>query len=299
MSIWNGISEFVAVVEAGSFSAAAQQLEVSTSHVSRQVAQLEARLGVRLLARSTRTARLTDAGVEYYQRCAELIAGLAEANQQVIGETAELAGRIRVSLAGAFAERYVAPALADFATLNPKVSFELNFNSRRVNLIEEGFDFAIRYGVLEESGLIAHKLMDRNLIACASLDYLQRMGYPVDPEELRDHACLRSNSDRWRFRYPDGPRYIRVSGPWTSNNGSTLVAAAVKGLGIVYLPQINLKDELESGILKPILQNYCDVDLATWIVYADHRHLPMRVQQTVNFLLMRFRNQRGQDDIKV
>jgi DNA-binding transcriptional LysR family regulator len=296
MNVWNGISELVAVVEAGSFSAAAQQLGVSTSYVSRQVSQLEARLGVRLLSRSTRKIRLTDAGAEYYRRCAELAAGLEEANQQVTKETGELSGRIRISLAGAFAERYVAPALADFALLHPKISIELNFNSRRVNLIEEGFDFAIRYGVLEESGLVAHKLVQRKLVACASSDYIKQMGYPVDPEELKEHACLRSNSERWRFLYPEGHRYIRVSGPWTSNNVSALVAAATRGLGIIYLPRSSIFHELNSGSLVPLLQDYCDVDSATWIVYADSRHLPLRVHHAIQFLLKRFRDQWNEDE---
>lgn len=294
MSIWNGVSEFVAVVEVGSFSAAAQQLDVSTSHVSRQVAQLESRLGARLLARSTRTVRLTDAGAEYYRRCAELVAGLTEANQQVAGETAELSGRIRVSLAGAFAEQYVAPTLAEFAQLHPGVTIELDFNSRRVNLIEEGFDFAVRYGVLEEDGLVTHKLADRKLIACASQDYLKQRGLPIDPEELREHACLRSSADRWRFQYPDGLRYVRVSGPWRSNNGAALVAAAVRGLGIIYLPQVNLLEEIRTNKLVPILQSYCDVDLASWIVYADGCYLPSRVSKAVNFLLNRLGSQENQ-----
>ncbi|MEM8810818.1 MAG: LysR family transcriptional regulator, partial [Cyanobacteria bacterium P01_G01_bin.38] len=163
MGVWDGVSEFVTVVDAGSFSAAAKRLGVSTSYVSRQVAALEARLGIRLLARSTRKVRMTDAGAEYYRRCTELAAGLEEANQVVVGETAEVVGRIRVAAAGAFAERYVAPLLAEFASQHPKVQVEIDFNSRNINLIDEGFDFAVRYGVLEDSSLIARKLTGRTL----------------------------------------------------------------------------------------------------------------------------------------
>ncbi len=135
MSLWQGIPELIAVVETGSFSSAAQQLGVSTSHVSRQVAQLEERLGVRLLSRSTRTIRLTEAGAEYYRRCAELTAGLEIANQQVTQNAVELVGRLRISLGGTFAEQHVAPVLADFAKLHPKIQRELDFNSRWINLL--------------------------------------------------------------------------------------------------------------------------------------------------------------------
>lgn len=290
MTIWDGISEFVAVVDTGSFSAAAKRLDVSISHVSRHVAKLEVRLGVRLLTRTTRSVRLTDAGDKYYRRCKNLTEELTEANQILMGQTAEIGGHIRVSAAGAFAERYVAPALADFAKQYPKIIIEMNFNSRQVNLIDEGFDFAIRYGVMEDSSLIARKLTNRRLIACASPDYLKNRGRPVAPEELKEHSCLRSNSVRWRFRYPDGYRFIRVSGVWSSNNGVALVAAAVRGLGIIYLPHVNLSSELESGLLIPVLENYCDDDLASWVVYPNQRYLPLRVERAIDFLLEKFHN---------
>ncbi|MEM8805481.1 MAG: LysR family transcriptional regulator [Cyanobacteria bacterium P01_G01_bin.38] len=289
MSIWDGVSEFVAVVDAGSFSAAAKRLGVSISYVSRRVADLEARLGIRLLARSTRRVRMTDAGAEYYRRCTDLAAGLQEANQVVVGETTEVVGRIRIAAAGAFAERQVAPALAEFAAQHPKVQIEISFNSRIINLIDEGFDLAVRYGVLEDSSLIARKLTDRTLVACASPDYLKCRGLPTNPEELRDHACLCSNSDRWRFSYPDGHRVIRVSGPWTSNNGVALVAAAMQNLGIIYLPRVNLVDVLNAGQLVPILEDFWDCDRATWLVYPNRRHLPLRVRRVIDFLLEYFR----------
>ncbi|MBE7384709.1 MAG: LysR family transcriptional regulator [Leptolyngbya sp. SIO1E4] len=291
MSIWDGVSEFITVVDAGSFSAAAKRLGVSTSYVSRRVASLEARLGIRLLARSTRKVRMTDAGAEYYRRCTDLAAGLEEANQVVMGETAEVVGRIRVAAAGAFAERYVAPALAEFAAQHPKVQIEIGFNSRIINLIDEGFDFAVRYGVLEDSSLIARKLTNRTLVTCASSDYLKRCGTPKEPEDLREHACLCGNSDRWRFSYPEGHRVIRVSGPWISNNGVALVAAAKQNLGIVYLPRVNLVEALNAGQLIPILEDFWDRDRATWIVYPNRHHLPLRVRRVIEFLLEHFRTQ--------
>lgn len=293
MSVWDGVSEFVTVVDAGSFSAAAKRLGVSTSYVSRQVAALEERLGIRLLARSTRTVRMTDAGTEYYRRCSELVAGLEEANQVVVGETAEIVGRIRVAAAGAFAERYVAPALAEFGRQHPQVQIDIDFNTRNIDLIDEGFDFAIRYGVLQDSSLIARKLTARTLVACASPDYLGEWGKPVEPEELRDHACLIANTDRWRFSYPDGERFIRVSGPWRSNNGPALATAAVVGLGIAYTPRVNLATALDSGQLVPILQDFWDRDRSTWIVYPNRQHLPLRVRRAIDFLVDYFQTRQA------
>lgn len=288
MSNWDGIPEFVAVVDTGSFSAAAKRLSKSTSYVSRRVASLEERLGIRLLARSTRKVRMTDAGAEYYRRCTELAAGLAEANQMVVGETSEVVGRIRVTAAGAFAERYVAPALAAFAMQHTKVTIEIDFTSRNINLIDEGFDFAVRYGVMEDSSLIARKLIGRTMVACASPDYLNRQGLPVDPIELRDYDCLRSNRDRWRFHFPEGARDIRISGPWVSNNGPALEAAAIAGLGIVYLPRVNVANGLDTGQLEPILEDFWDSERSTWIVYPSHRNLPLRVKRAIDFLIDRF-----------
>lgn len=154
-------------------------------------------------------------------------------------------------------------------------------------------DFAVRYGVLEDSRLIARKLIERTLVACASPEYLVQQGTPVDPKELRDHACLRSNQDRWRFQYPEGHRYIRISGPWVSNNGPAPEAAAIAGLGIVYLPRVNVADGLDSGKLVPILENFWDSERATWIVYPKSRHLPLRVRCAIDFLINHFEKTRG------
>lgn len=290
MSIWDDIPEFLAVVDSGSFSAAAKQLGVSTSYVSRRAADLEARLGVRLLARSTRKISLTDAGAEYHRRCKVLTAGLIEANQVAVGETEQVVGSLRIAAAGAFAERCIAHALAEFAAQHPMVKIEIDFNFREVDLIDEGFDFAIRYGgVLEDSSLIVRKLKRREMVVCASPDYLARAGCPVDPEELSDHACLRVHRDRWRFQFPEGPKYIRPSGPWISNNGAAIEAAAIAGLGIIYSPRVNVAKGLASGQLVPILENFWDSECATWIVYPS-RYLPLRTRRAIDFLIDRFKS---------
>ncbi|MEM8812142.1 MAG: LysR family transcriptional regulator [Pseudomonadota bacterium] len=287
MSSWEGISEFLMVVETGGFTAAGRRLDVSTSHVSRQVARLEDRLGVKLLARSTRTVRLTDAGVAYHSKISDLAAGIEEVNQAAAGADAELAGRIRVSAAGVYAEQFVAPALARFARENPRVSIELDFNTRNVDLIDQGFDFAIRYGVLADSGLIARKISGRTMVCAASPVYLDRYGEPEHPNDLRHHACLKTNQDRWSFTDPRSGEIIdvRISGSWSANNGHALRHAAVEGLGIAYSPRVNLASALEAGDLVPILNGYEDRTRSSWIVYPERRHMPLRVRRAIDYLV--------------
>ena len=292
MSPWEGIQEFITVVDTGSFTHAARRLGVSASHVSRQVARLEDRLNVKLLARSTRIVRLTEAGADYYARVSDLVVGIEEANQNAAGADAQLAGRIRISAAGPFAENWVAPALARFARDNSAVSIEIDFNTRNVDLIEQGFDFAVRYGVLADSGLIARKLAARPMVCAASRDYLRRRGEPDHPSELRHHDCLRTHSDKWLFndRETGDPIEIRIGGSWISSNGHALRHAAVAGLGIAYTPLINLQPALDSGELVQILSGYEDKSRSSWIVFPERRHMPLRVRRAIDYLIDEFRD---------
>ena len=292
MSPWEGIQEFMMVVEAGSFTAAAKRLGVSSAHVSRQVARLEDRVNVKLFARSTRVVRLTDAGSDYYRKIADLTAGMEEANQAAAGADALLAGRIRVSAAGTFAKSNVARTLARFAAEHPRVTIEMDFNSRFVDLIDQGFDFAVRYGVLTHSGLIVRKLSSRKMVCVASPTYLAQHGTPSEPSQLKGHACLIMNSDRWTFIHPDTtePLDIRVSGPWRANSGHATRMAAIEGLGISYAPLENLQNAIESGDLKPILEGYEDRSRSSWLVYPERRHLPVRVRRAMDYLVNNIRS---------
>ena len=287
MSQWEGIQEFIMVVETGSFTKAAKRLHVSASHISRQVAKLENRLEVKLLARSTRLVRLTESGTDYYNKVSVLAAGIEEANQSAKGADAALAGLIRVSAAGTFAENRVSPVLARFARENPKISIEIDFNISNVDLIAQGFDFAVRYGVLADSSLIARKLSERHMICAASPDYLKRHGTPKHPSELKQHSCLTTSTDRWIFNDKNSKETleIRVSGRWVSTNGYALRYAALEGLGVTYTPLVNLKPALEKGELIPILQGFEDNSRSSWIVYPHRRHLPLRVRRAISYLL--------------
>lgn len=287
---WDGIQEFLAVVDTGSFTKAAKRLVVSTSYVSRQVGRLEDRLSVKLLARSTRVVRLTDAGTSYHKRVSDLAAGIEEANQAASGAHAELAGRIRVSSAGAFAEMQVAPVLAQFASEHPLVTLEMDFSSHAVDLIEQGFDFAIRYGVLVHSNFIARKLVAHRMVCAASPSYLERHGTPSHPFDLRSHSCLRTNADRWQFTDPDNSKVIQVGikGRWRANNGHAILAGAAAGVGVAYLSELNLQAAIDDGRLIRILKGFEHRDRASWLVYPDRRHMPRRVRAAIDHLFEAF-----------
>jgi DNA-binding transcriptional LysR family regulator len=283
------IEEFIAVGQAQNFSVAARQLGVSTSHVSRRINALEEKLGVRLVARTTRKVRLTDAGYEYYLRCVELREGLEEANQRVASQTAELEGRLRISAAGDFVERFVAPALAEFAKQHPKLIIDLDFNSRNLNLIDEGIDFAIRYGELSDSTLVARKLVERRLALAASQDFLDRYGLPKTPEDCTQLPCLIANSDHWRFATGDNVITVKANEAWRSNSARAVVAACEAGVGLAYLPETSYGDAFQTGKLQRVLPNFWLEGTPTWLVFPSRRFMPLRARRTVEFLLGRLR----------
>jgi DNA-binding transcriptional LysR family regulator len=286
---FEGIIEFVAVAETKGFSTAATQLRCSTSHVSRQVSRLEQRLGVALFARTTRLVSLTEPGQAYYERCKELVTGLQIANEHLNEEQIQLSGTLRVSAAGAFSEKYVVPALIEFAQGYPELSVEIDFTSKMVNFVEDGIDFAIRYGNLETSGLVARKLVDRPMAAAASRAYLEQYGEPTDPQQLRNHSCIVANNNNWLFEaVGQQPFSVRVSGRWKSNNGNAVIQACERGLGIAYLPRSTFKEALESGKLEPVLKPFWGRGSGSWIVYQNRRFLPMRARLAINFLVSHF-----------
>jgi len=285
-----GLREFVAVVEKGSFTAAADLLDVSTSFVSREVKRLEERLNTRLLHRSTRAVRLTDTGRIYYERARE-IQDRIESLESDMADLQELPkGLIRITAAGLYAERYVAPALAEFMATYPDVSIELNTRMDVVDIIEEGYDLAVRlHGKLPDSSLIAIKVAQRRMIVCASPAYLARSGHPKSPEELSSHNCLRLPHMPWRFTWPDETRDIKVSGNLQCDNGKALVMAAVRGIGLIRFSDYYVEDELRRGELEVVLEEYEVQDTFTWIIYPEREHMPTRVRFLIDFLTERLK----------
>jgi len=285
MSGQEGLQEFVAVVEQGGFTAAARQLKVSTSFVSRQVTRLEGRLDVRLLQRTTRKVHLTEMGQVYYERSREILDQFESLESEMADLQEKPKGLVRITAAGEYAEHYVAPLVAEFVAKYPEVSVDLESSMQMVDIVDEGFDIAIRMSALSDSSLIARKVEQRRIMVCASPDYLKKHGRPKTPEDLRTHNCLMFPDMPWRFKYPDRIQEVKVRGSWSSNNGRVLVAAARQGIGLVRFSEYYLEELINAGELEIILQEYEVDDAATWIIYPNRRHLPTRVRYLVEFLL--------------
>lgn len=288
MDSFEGIIEFVAVAESGGFSAAARHLGCSTSHVSRQIARLEERVSCALLARSTRQVNLTENGAAYYQQCKELLTGLHQANEQLNQQQFHLKGVLRVSAAGGFAEHFVAPALMAFTQQHPELTVDIDFNSRMVNFVEDGIDFAIRYGELTDSNLIARKLVSRQMMAVASPEYLKNYGMPQHPNQLKSHSCIITNNDHWLFNINGVHESIKVSGRWRSNNANVVVEASERGLGIAYLPKSTFNNAVDNNRLVAVLKSFWSKGSSSWIVYQNRQFLPIRARLAIDYLIKHF-----------
>ncbi len=289
MSRWEGVEVFAQVVMSGTFSKAAENMGVSKSHVSRQVSQLEERLGAQLLNRTTRKVTTTEMGQAFFLRCKEMLAGLDEAERAVLDLQEEPRGTLRMTVAGAFGERYVAPAAADFMLQNPRLTIDLTFTGRTVDLVSDGYDLAIRAGALKDSSMIARRIATRKLTICASPDYIARYGQPETIIALKNHNCLQGTNPTWRFReQANHHSEIRVDGNWRSNNGYALLQAACKGLGIVQLPDFYVREDIQQGRLVSLLDDVRPIDTAVWAVYPSNRHLSAKVRLFIAFLIDRF-----------
>ncbi|OEE87056.1 LysR family transcriptional regulator [Enterovibrio norvegicus FF-162] len=285
---FDGIVEFVTVADAKGFSEAARRLNCSVSHVSRQVSRLEQRLGTALFARSTRSVKLTETGQQYYLQCQELVSGLDQANERVTGTQFDLQGTLRISMAGSFAEQFVAPSLVTFAKQHPKLTVEVDFSSRHVNFVEDGIDFAIRYGRLQDAGLVARKLADRSLMAVASPDYLLKHGEPNHPKALAKHSCLITNNDTWLFEHDGKEMPVKVSGRFRCNNANALVEACKGGLGIGYMPKSSFQQAMNEGELVPVLAPFWTRKITSWVVYQNRKFLPLKARLAIDHLLTHF-----------
>ena len=290
---------FVKVVEQGSFARAAERLHMSTSAVSRHVAELEAHLDTRLLNRTTRRISLTESGKAYFERALHLLADLEETEAAVSSSTVTPRGTIRLTCSTSFGVPHLAPAIGAFQARYPDVRFDISASSRFVDLVEEGLDLAIRIGDLGNPNLIARKIGSMRLITCASPEYLKRKGTPKHPDDLAKHNCFTyeyaPEKNQWRFQDRQKNEIkVRIDGSVHANNGEMLAAIAVAGAGIALEPDFIVEPLLESGALVEILKSFRPVPYNIYAVYPSRRHLSAKVRTFVDFLATRFAKTAGQ-----
>lgn len=288
MARWDGVEEFIEVVQCGSFTAAAEKLGSSKSYVSKQIRELEQRLNARLINRTTRQLSLTESGLRFYERCKE-VADLYENAEQEISELQDApVGTLRIAINNTFGVHYMATAVAEYCRLQPLVHVEVTALSADADLIADGYDIAVRYGELEDSTLVAKKLGAHCFCLCASPAYLERYGEPRGITELRDHNCLVPRSRIWRFNHESGHVKVKVAGTWVSDDGGSLLEAARQGIGIAQLPIHYIEDDLRSGHLTLIGGDWARYDRVAWMVFAQSKYLAPKVRSFIDFLAESF-----------
>ncbi len=281
---WEGVTEFVAVAEAESFTLAAKKLGISTAQVSRQIGALEKRLAIKLFYRTTRKVTITESGQIYYNHCRQVLDGLSEAERAITDLQSTPKGKLAMTAPVTYGETKIAPLVNDFVARFPELEVSLLLTNRMINLVSEGYDLAIRLGQLEDSSMIAKRLASRTHHVCASPDYLGRNGIPHSLSELDQHNCLLGTLDYWRFQDGSKVRQARVSGSIRCNNGPSLLDAALKSIGIVQLPDYYVRDHLKSGRLVSLLEQFRIEDDGVWAIYPHNLHLSPKVRLMLDHL---------------
>ncbi len=282
---WQGISEFVYVAEAESFTLAANKLAISTAQVSRQVTALERRLKVKLLYRTTRKVSLTQEGAIFYQHCRAVLDGLEQAETAVTNLQKKPQGKIKLTASVTYGEQQILPLVNNFISQHPDIEIIAQLSNQKIDLVDEGYDLAIRLGKLNDSTLMAKKLAKRTNFVCAAPSYLEKHGTPHTLSELNQHNCLLGTRDYWRFNEGKKDKNIRVSGSVRVNSGYGLVDAALKGLGIVQLPDYYVNEYIKQGQLITLLDHYRQPDEGIWAVYPHNRQLSAKIRLLVDYLV--------------
>ncbi len=293
MDRFENMETFVRIVEAGGISAAAERLGVAKSAVSRRLKELEAHLGVELFHRTTRRMKLTETGRSFYHQSVRILQDLLEAELATSQQHGVLKGGLRAALPLSFGLMHLGPAVNEFLKMHPQIEFDLDFNDRQVDLIEEGFDLAVRIARLADSSLIARRIAPVQMVLCASPQYLERRGTPVAPEELQTHDCLAYSLERsveyWDFYAADDRHHrVKIHPRLKAGSGTYLRDAAVDGFGIVLLPSFLAYQQIEAGSLAVLLRDYRCPRLHAYALYPQTRHLSQRVRAFVDFLVQRF-----------
>jgi DNA-binding transcriptional LysR family regulator len=285
---------FTAVVDAGSFVGAADALDLSKAAMSRQVADLEARLGVRLLNRTTRRLSLTEEGEVFYARAKDLLGSLEEMESEVVARSGQAVGTLKVTAPVSFGLLQLAPLWPGFMAKHPLVRLEVTLADRFVDLVEEGVDLAVRIARLESSSLVSRKLSSTRLVLCASPKYLKKHGRPRHPSDLAGHAViaysLLSVGDDWQFTGPEGLVQVRVAPRMRTNSGDTCRAAALGHEGIVLEPSFMVADDLAAGTLVQLLPEYRSLELGIYAVYPSRKFVAPKVRALIDHLATALKN---------
>ncbi len=290
------VQAFFLVADTGSFVRAADRLSSSKSKISRHVSRLEDVLQARLLTRTPKGAQLTDAGSLYYERAKTALSELESAGEAVACSVSEIAGPIRLTGPVSFGITHLSEALAEFAVRHPRVDFDISFSDKRIDIVREGFDIAVRIGVLQDSALLARKLGRVHSITIASPAYLERMGRPQVPEDLARHHVLyyanTSAADMWRYVVKGGrERAVKVPVRLRADNGAMLLKAAIAGLGIARMPAFIAADAVQSGLVEPLLSDFGSGYADISAVMPPARAGTARVRALVDFLALKFRSE--------
>lgn len=293
MDLLSSLKSYSQVVESGSFARAAERLSLSTTAISKHVADLEAHLQTRLLNRTTRKLSMTESGQAFYGRCVQLLLDLEEAEEEAAGAAGIPRGTLRLTASVNFGVRQVAPAIAAFSMRQPELKFDVQLSDRVVDLVEEGFDLTIRIGRPGSENLVVRRLGEIHLILCASPEYLKLHGTPATLDDLTQHNCFTYEysmpRSQWRLRDAEGMEHaVQVSGSMHSNNGDLLAEAAAYGGGIVLQPDFIVGEYLQSGRLVTVLPEYDGMSLPIYAVYPSRKHLSAKVRVFVDFLVAHF-----------
>jgi DNA-binding transcriptional LysR family regulator len=291
MDILTSMRVFATVVGTGSFTGASDRLDMSRAMVSKYVINLEEHLGTRLLNRTTRRLSLTESGSAYYERCLQIISDVQEAEQAAGQLTTKPRGTLKITMPVAFGLHRLGPVVADYVQLHSEVKLDISLSDRYVDLIEEGFDLAIRIGTLPESRLVARKLGVARSIVCASPAYLKQHGSPTQPADLTNHSCLgytyTNSGNEWRLKSEDIEEVIHIAGAIKANNGDMLRLAALNGAGLIFQPLFIVEEDLQTGRLVQVLSVYTSTEFGIYAVYPSRKHLSAKVRTFVDFLVGR------------
>lgn len=282
---------FARVVETRSFSGAARDLGLSKSLVSKRVTQLEHSVGARLLNRTTRNMSLTEAGAMFYEHCARIVSELEEAKLAVGRLHSEPRGVLKITASVAFGTLHIAPMLAEFLPLYPKLKIDMAITDRFVDLAEEGYDVAVRIAKEPAPNLVARRLAAVNRQICATPEYFKRHGVPKTPTDLERHNCLTytyfNPQDPWRLRGPEGDISVPASGDLRVNDDEALSQAVLGGLGIALLPTFIIGKELQNGKLQAVLSDYVPLEQHIYAVYLPNRQLSAKVRAFIDYIVKR------------